>query len=169
VIFRYLFEGSKGLICFICQYLGDSIHHHLQSILISSWIICLTVDILMGSCFWRNGRSLVFRLDLFSNASLAKASAVMKPALLSFFFHFSLSIEPHIAFLCHHVITSQALSSLTQTHNKLHNCQALSSLTLDHSPSFLSHHSCHSPSRSMSLSFAISLSTLSCLCNSLTP
>jgi len=37
-------------------------------------------------------------------------------------------------------------------------CQAHSSLTLDHSPSFLSHHPCHSLSRSMSLSLAIKLS-----------
>ena len=73
VIFRYLFEGSKGSICFICRYLGGSIHHHLQSILMSSWIICLTVDILMGSRFWRNGGSLVFGLDPFSNAFLANS------------------------------------------------------------------------------------------------
>jgi len=79
VIFRYLFEGSKGSICIIHQYLGDSIHHHLQSILISSWIICLIADILMGSHFWRNGRSLVFRLDPFSDASLAKVSALLLP------------------------------------------------------------------------------------------
>jgi len=49
-------------------------------------------------------------------------------------------------------------SSLPPIHNRPHNCQAHSSLTLDHLPSFLSHHSCHSPSRSMSLSLAISLS-----------
>jgi len=62
----------------------------------------------------------------------------------------------------------QALSSLTPTHNRPHNCQAHSSLTLDHSPSFLSHHPCHSLSRSMSLSLAIKLSQFSCLCNPLT-
>ena len=79
MIFRYLFEGSEGSIRFIRRYLGDSIHHHLQSILMSSWIICLTADILMGSRFWRNGGSLVFGLDPFSDAFLAKVSALSLP------------------------------------------------------------------------------------------
>ena len=79
VIFRYLFEGSEGSIHFVCQYLGDSIHHHLQLIFISSWIICLIADTLRGSCFWRNGGSLVFGLDPFSDASLAKVSALSLP------------------------------------------------------------------------------------------
>jgi len=43
-------------------------------------------------------------------------------------------------------------------HSTVRLCQAHSSLTLDHSPSFLSHLPCHSPSRSMSLSLAIKLS-----------
>jgi len=62
----------------------------------------------------------------------------------------------------------QALPASLQTttaHTTVRLCQAPSSLTLDHSPSFLRHHSCHSPS---SLSLAISLSTFSCLCNSCT-
>ena len=79
VIFRYLFEGSEGSIRFVRRYLGDSIHHHLQSILMSSWIICLTADILMGSHFWRNGGSLVFGLDPFSDASLANVPALSLP------------------------------------------------------------------------------------------
>jgi len=57
VVFMNLFEGSEGSIRLVRLYLGDSIHHHLQSVLISSLIICLTADMLIGSRFCRNAGS----------------------------------------------------------------------------------------------------------------
>jgi len=101
---------------------------------------------------------------------------VIKLPFLSFFSLFFLPFRYNMPFLCPHVTHQlsrvrlcqalpasicQALpaspqSTTGQTTVRL--CQAQSSLTLDHSPSFLRYHSCHSPSRSMSLSFAISLS-----------
>jgi len=94
--------------------------------------------------------------------------SVIKPTLPSFFSLFFLPSGYNMPFLCPHmtcqksrVRLSQALpaslqSTTDQTTVRL--CQAHSSLTLDHSPPFLGHLSCHSPSRSMSLSFAICLS-----------
>jgi len=98
---------------------------------------------------------------------------VIKPTLLSFFFLFFLPIGYNMPFLCPHVtcqlsrvrlfpasISQAQPASLQPTTGQttVRLCQAQSSLTLDHLPSFLRHLSCHSPSRSMSLSFAISLS-----------
>jgi len=103
----------------------------------------------------------------------------MKPTLLSFFSLFFLPFGYNMPFLCPHVICQtvnnhvsgpvrlfpaslcQALpASLQSTTGRttVRLCQAHSSLTLEHSPSFLSHHSCHSLSRSMSLSLTIKLS-----------
>jgi len=69
--------------------------------------------------------------------------------------HVSGSVRLFPASLC------QALPASLQSttgHPTVRLCQPHSSLTLDHSPSFLSHPPCHSLSRSMSLSLAISLS-----------
>ena len=97
--------------------------------------------------------------------------SVIKLPLLSFFSLFFLPIGYNKPFLCPHVTCQnhvsgsvrlcQALPASLQSttgHTTVRLCQAHSSLALDHLPSFLRHLSCHSPSRSMSLSFAISLS-----------
>jgi len=101
---------------------------------------------------------------------------VIRPTLPSFFSLFFLPFRYNMPFLCPHVICQscqqsyvrlfpasicQALPASLQSTTgciTVRLCQAHSSLTLDHLPSFLSHHSCHSPSRSMSLSLAINLS-----------
>jgi len=104
---------------------------------------------------------------------LCEVMGVIKPTLLSFFSPFFLPIRYNMPFLCPHMtcqtVTCQALSGsfqpqsvrLFQPHSNPQQATQLSgsvSLTLDHSPSFLSHPPCHSLSRSMSLSLAISLS-----------
>jgi len=98
---------------------------------------------------------------------------VTKLPFLSFFSLFFLPFGYNMPFLCPHVTCQQSRVRLfpasicqalpaslqpTTSRTTVRLCQAQSSLTLDHLPSFLSHHSCHSPSRSMSLSLAISLS-----------
>jgi len=55
----------------------------------------------------------------------------------------------------------------TTSHTTVRLCQAHSSLTLDHSPSFLSHHPCHSLRKHVTL-LCYQPFTFSCLCNSLT-
>jgi len=67
VMFVNLFKGSEGSIRLVRLYLGDSIHHHFQSVLISSLVICLTADMLIGSRFCRNAGSRVFKLEPLKN------------------------------------------------------------------------------------------------------
>jgi len=100
-----------------------------------------------------------------------KRIGVIKLPFLSFFSLFFLPFGYNTPLLCPHMTCQkscvrlcQALSSLnlsgpsslTPTHNRPHNCQALSGSFQPHSRPFAL--LCHSPSRSMSLSFAISLS-----------
>jgi len=98
---------------------------------------------------------------------------VTKLPFPSFFSLFFLPFGYNKPFLCPHVTCQQSRvrlfpalicqahpASLQSTTGRttVRLCQAHSSLTLDHLPSFLRHHSCHSPLRSMSLSLTISLS-----------
>jgi len=79
VIFRYLSNGSDGLICFILLNLGDFCHHFFVSCLIFALIDCLVTEMLIGSCCWRNVGRLFSRLEPYYAASLAKVSALLLP------------------------------------------------------------------------------------------
>ena len=115
-----------------------------------------TLSFCMGRGIWNTSQRTV------------RCHGVIKLPFLSFFSLFFHPIRYNKPFLCPHVTCQLSCVRLCQAHpaslqsttgqTTVRLCQAQSSLTLDHSPSCLRHHSCHPPSRSMSPSFAISLS-----------
>ena len=64
---------------FVLLNLGDRFHHISIFFLVSSVIICLTAEMLIGSRFCRNVGSLFFWLEPCSDAALARAPALSFP------------------------------------------------------------------------------------------